>query len=49
LAARPAAGPARTAPYRYRREIEFTVDLPKTISGKIRRAELRERELHRGG
>jgi acyl-coenzyme A synthetase/AMP-(fatty) acid ligase len=26
------------------REIEFTVELPKTISGKIRRVELRERE-----
>jgi len=38
-----------TAPYKYPREIEFTVELPKTISGKIRRVELRERELHRGG
>jgi acyl-coenzyme A synthetase/AMP-(fatty) acid ligase len=37
-----------TAPYKYPREIEFTVELPKTISGKIRRVELRERELHRG-
>ncbi len=26
------------------REIEFTVALPKTISGKIRRVELREKE-----
>jgi acyl-coenzyme A synthetase/AMP-(fatty) acid ligase len=34
-----------TAPYKYPREIEFTADLPKTISGKIRRVELREREL----
>ncbi|GAC1466864.1 MAG: acyl--CoA ligase [Chloroflexota bacterium] len=33
-----------TAPYKYPREIEFTDDLPKTISGKIRRVELRERE-----
>jgi acyl-coenzyme A synthetase/AMP-(fatty) acid ligase len=33
-----------TAPYKYPREIEFTVELPKTISGKIRRVELRERE-----
>jgi medium-chain acyl-CoA synthetase len=33
-----------TAPYKYPREIEFTADLPKTISGKIRRVELRERE-----
>jgi acetyl-CoA synthetase/medium-chain acyl-CoA synthetase len=33
-----------TAPYKYPREIEFTADLPKTISGKIRRIELRNRE-----
>jgi acyl-coenzyme A synthetase/AMP-(fatty) acid ligase len=38
-----------TAPYKYPREIEFTTELPKTISGKIRRVELRERELDRGG
>jgi acyl-coenzyme A synthetase/AMP-(fatty) acid ligase len=38
-----------TAAYKYPREIEFTDELPKTISGKIRRVELRERELHRGG
>ena len=38
-----------TAPYKYPREIEFTDDLPKTISGKIRRVELRERELRRAG
>ena len=30
-----------TAPYKYPREIEFTDELPKTISGKIRRVELR--------
>ena len=30
-----------TAPYKYPREIEFLDDLPKTISGKIRRNELR--------
>jgi acyl-coenzyme A synthetase/AMP-(fatty) acid ligase len=34
-----------TAPYKYPREIEFVDELPKTISGKIRRVELREREL----
>jgi acyl-coenzyme A synthetase/AMP-(fatty) acid ligase len=34
-----------TAPFKYPREIEFVTDLPKTISGKIRRVELREREL----
>jgi acetyl-CoA synthetase/medium-chain acyl-CoA synthetase len=33
-----------TAPYKYPREIEYVQDLPKTISGKIRRVELRERE-----
>jgi len=32
-----------TAPYKYPREIEFVDELPKTISGKIRRVELRER------
>lgn len=38
-----------TAPYKYPREIEFVADLPKTRSGKIRRVELRERELDRKG
>jgi acetyl-CoA synthetase/medium-chain acyl-CoA synthetase len=33
-----------TAPYKYPREIEFVTELPKTISGKIRRVELRARE-----
>jgi acyl-coenzyme A synthetase/AMP-(fatty) acid ligase len=33
-----------TAPYKYPREIEFVDDLPKTVSGKIRRVELRQRE-----
>jgi acyl-coenzyme A synthetase/AMP-(fatty) acid ligase len=32
-----------TAPYKYPREIEFVGELPKTISGKIRRVELRGR------
>jgi acyl-coenzyme A synthetase/AMP-(fatty) acid ligase len=32
-----------TAPYKYPREIEFVEDLPKTVSGKIRRVELRQR------
>jgi medium-chain acyl-CoA synthetase len=36
-----------TAPYKYPREIEFVADLPKTISGKIRRIDLREREEQR--
>ena len=38
-----------TAPYKYPRSIEFTEALPKTISGKIRRNELRERELQKAG
>lgn len=33
-----------TAPYKYPREIEFVDELPKTVSGKIRRVELRQRE-----
>jgi acetyl-CoA synthetase len=36
-----------TAPYKYPREIEFVADLPKTISGKIRRTELRQLERER--
>ena len=31
-----------TAPYKYPREIHFVAELPKTVSGKIRRSELRE-------
>jgi acetyl-CoA synthetase len=33
---------ALTAPYKYPREIHFVTELPKTISGKIRRTELRD-------
>ena len=36
-----------TAPYKYPRIIEFVSELPKTISGKIRRVELRERDANR--
>jgi acetyl-CoA synthetase len=36
-----------TAPYKYPREIEFVDALPKTISGKIRRVELRQGEKDR--
>jgi acetyl-CoA synthetase len=32
-----------TAPYKYPREIYFVPELPKTVSGKIRRSELRDR------
>jgi acyl-coenzyme A synthetase/AMP-(fatty) acid ligase len=35
---------AVTAPYKYPRKIEFVEGLPKTVSGKIRRVELRARE-----
>ncbi|HEY3774599.1 MAG TPA: AMP-binding protein [Solirubrobacteraceae bacterium] len=34
---------ARTAPYKYPRLVEFAGELPKTASGKVRRALLRER------
>ena len=34
----------QTAPYKYPREIEFRSALPKTVSGKIRRVELRAGE-----
>ena len=34
-----------TAPYKYPRVIEFVDELPKTISGKIRRVEIREKSL----
>ena len=33
-----------TAPYKYPRLIEFVDELPKTISGKIRRVEIREKD-----
>ena len=31
-----------TAPYKYPRIVEFVSELPKTISGKIRRVAIRE-------
>jgi acetyl-CoA synthetase len=34
----------RHSAYAYPREIEFVADLPKTLTGKIRRIELREAE-----
>jgi acyl-coenzyme A synthetase/AMP-(fatty) acid ligase len=34
---------AQTAPYKYPRIVEFAAELPKTPSGKIKRAELRRR------
>ena len=36
-----------TAPYKYPRVIEFVDSLPKTISGKIRRVEIRDRDSHK--
>ncbi len=33
-----------TAPYKYPRIVEFVTELPKTISGKIRRVQIREKE-----
>ena len=36
---------AQSAPYKYPRHIEFIDELPKTTSGKIRRVELRQREM----
>ncbi len=38
-----------TAPYKYPREIEFMDELPKTVSGKIRRVELRKQEESKKG
>ncbi len=35
----------RLSAYAYPRRVEFVSDLPKTLTGKIRRIELREREL----
>ena len=37
-----------TAPYKYPREIHFVDDLPKTVSGKIRRTELRDQLNEQG-
>jgi acetyl-CoA synthetase len=36
-----------TAPYKYPRVIDFVTELPKTISGKIRRVQIREAEARR--
>ncbi|MFJ5715923.1 acyl-CoA synthetase MbcS [Neobacillus sp. NPDC093127] len=36
---------ALTAPYKYPRKIEYLTELPKTTSGKIRRIELRQKEM----
>ena len=36
-----------TAPYKYPRVVEFVSELPKTISGKIRRVEIRDKRIDR--
>jgi acetyl-CoA synthetase len=38
-----------TAPYKYPRIIEYVTELPKTISGKIKRAEIREKDARQSG
>jgi acyl-coenzyme A synthetase/AMP-(fatty) acid ligase len=38
---------AQTAPYKYPRLVEFAAELPKTASGKVRRALLRETRSNR--
>lgn len=38
---------AQTAPYKYPREIDFITAIPKTLTGKIRRSELRAEEVTR--
>ncbi|NMC47911.1 MAG: hypothetical protein GYA47_00540, partial [Desulfovibrio sp.] len=38
---------AETAPYKYPRIVEFVPELPKTISGKIKRAAIRKMDLTR--
>ena len=39
----------RLSAYAYPRRVEFTDELPKTLTGKIRRIELREAERERAG
>ena len=36
-----------TAPYKYPRIVEFVTELPKTISGKVRRVEIRKNDLEK--
>ena len=38
-----------TAPYKYPRVVEFVDELPKTISGKIRRVEIRKNDMEKYG
>ena len=36
---------AQTAPYKYPRIVDFAAELPKTPSGKVRRAALRDEAM----
>ncbi|NLD50802.1 MAG: hypothetical protein GX660_26980, partial [Clostridiaceae bacterium] len=36
-----------TAPYKYPRIIEFVEELPKTIGGKIKRAQIRREDVEK--
>ncbi|HOD02617.1 MAG TPA: AMP-binding protein, partial [Clostridiales bacterium] len=38
---------ATTAPYKYPRIIDYVSELPKTFNGKVRRVEIRERDLEK--
>ncbi|PNI91628.1 ACSM2B isoform 8, partial [Pan troglodytes] len=38
-----------TAPYKYPRKIEFVLNLPKTVTGKIQRTKLRDKEWKMSG
>jgi acyl-coenzyme A synthetase/AMP-(fatty) acid ligase len=38
---------SRIAPYKYPRAIEFVAELPRSSTGKLQRARLRERERQR--
>ena len=37
-----------SAPYKYPRVVEFVDELPKTISGKIKRVEIRNKDAQKG-
>ena len=38
-----------TAPYKYPRIVEYVAELPKTISGKIKRSEIRSKDAAEAG
>ena len=39
---------ANTAPYKYPRIIEYVAELPKTLGGKIKRAQIRNEDMEKG-